>query len=110
MENMTPLQLTIAENVRQADSSDNTVWLLTVSYEHDEESEQYMMERQSLHRTKDDATRRLFDVVQELSDLLPDEVEVIASSTREDGAQFSDLDAGEQISYGIVPLTIEGDS
>ena len=82
------------------------LWLLTVEYDPEEGS--YMMVRKSLHTDRDGALLRLFDVVYEVSSCTPEQTEVLASSKREDGAEFGDVRAaGDPISYTIEPLTLE---
>lgn len=84
------------------------LWLLTVSYQYDEDREHSMMEHQSLHRTSKGGLLKLMDVVHCVTGMKPEQTIVEGSSRRDDGAEFGDLDAGgDFISYSVVPLTID---
>ena len=86
------------------------LWLLTIDYGWDDECDDYMWVRQSLHRNHERAMLRVFDVVHEITGATPQDAIVVASSNREDGATFVDLNAaGAAMTYSLVPLTIEGD-
>lgn len=85
-----------------------TFWLLTVDYDYDDESDEQMMCHQSLHRTKDVALLRLFDVIHANTGATPQQATVVGHSTREDGAEFGDVDAvNDVISYSVVPLMVD---
>ena len=82
------------------------LWLLTVEY--DKCDGTYQRERQSLHSTRDAAVMRLFDVVYAVADAEPADTLFVTSVTREDGAEFADLDAlGEDVSYSLVPMVVD---
>ncbi len=90
------------------------VWLLTVNWSYEDENGEpdslgdAMQTHQSLHSDKDGALLRLFDAVYAINGSTPKDTEVLTSCSRDDGADFADLDAdGEYITYSLIPLTIE---
>ncbi|MCV7174803.1 hypothetical protein [Mycolicibacterium sphagni] len=83
------------------------VFVLEVHWGYDEDCDQLMYVRRSLHVQRDNAIKRVFDVIYEIAHVGPDKAFVTNSATNSDGGEFVEVTAGQPFEYNIVPHTIE---
>lgn len=91
-----------------------TVWLLTVDWNYDEEIGDHAFKRNTLHTSKDSALLALFDLIYEEYEARPEQTRVKNRFTRKhDDAERLELlteassDETDYIQVWIEPLTIE---